>query len=155
MNRPHQLILRALSGLSPPNFSLKNFLNFSLKKLVLKKFLIFSQKSSPNPLARPPSLPTNFQGTELSCIFFKTKIFLIFQESYIQKPGIFKTWDIFRTPSNIYDGTFHKNGSKRKRSYLFLYFRKQNFLALILINFKKLFIFQETFQARKMKKIHY
>ena len=33
------------------------------------------------------------------------KNFLIFQERYIQNPGIFRTRDIFKTLTNIYDGT--------------------------------------------------
>ena len=74
-----------ISGLNPQNFSLKNFLYFFLKKPALKKFLIFSQKNF-----------TNFQEAELSYIFFK-KVFLIFRERYIQKPGKFRTRSLIRT----------------------------------------------------------
>ena len=82
---------------------------------------------------------------ELSYNFFK-KVFLIFQEKYIQNSSIFrtrsifKTRRIFRTLSSIYDGMFCKNSflphflrpnsKNRKSSYFFLYFGKSNFLAL-------------------------
>ena len=82
-------------------FPKKNF----LKKLTLKRFLIFSQK-------RPPLFSGN--GTFLKNIFLK-KVFLIFRERYTQNPGKFRTRSIFRTQgsfrtlSNICDRTFSKN----------------------------------------------
>ena len=87
-------------------------------------------------------------------LFSRDETFLYFlkKSSSYQNPGIFRTRDIFRTLSNIYDGTFCKNSylahflgpaSKffaQKISYIFsktffLYFKKYNFLALRLENF--------------------
>ena len=66
---------------------------------------------------------------------------------YIQNADKFKTTSIFRTLSNIYDEIFCKNSylahflspssKNKKSSYIFFYFRKWNFLALILRNFRK------------------
>ena len=75
----------ALFDISPDNFSLKKFLIFFLKNPALKKSLLFLKKSF-----------SDFQKTELSYIFFK-KVFLIFRETYIQIPGIFRTKSIFST----------------------------------------------------------
>ena len=57
---------------------------FFLKKLLLKKFLLFSQKS-----------PPNFQETELPYIFLK-KAFLTFWERYIQNPSTLESFLNFR-----------------------------------------------------------
>ena len=94
--------------------------------------------------------------------------------------GIFRTRSIFKILSNIYDGMFCKNSylahffslsSKDKESsYIFLYFEKWIFLALILRDFlyflkekaflifremetpKKFFIFRKTETLKKLKK---
>ena len=73
----------ALLGLSPLNFFLKNLLIKSFLYFLKNAFLIFGKR-------------------KLSYFFLK-KVFVIFRESYIQNPII------FRTLPNIYDGTFCKN----------------------------------------------
>ena len=143
----------ALFGLSPQKYSLKIFLIFFLKKPALKKFLIFPQKNF-----------SKFQETELSYIFLK-KVFLIFRERSIQNPDIFRTKSILTTllysEPEAYSKYCQKSTMERfakiatvalfKRKLdisASLYFRKWNFLALIIRNFlfflKKAFlIFQE------------
>ena len=58
---------------------------YFLKNLLWKCFLYLIKKSF-----------SNFQDTELCHIFFR-KVFLLFQEKYIQNPVIFRTRSIFRT----------------------------------------------------------
>ena len=85
-------------------------------------------------------------------IFFKKKISLYFGkgifrtlvypepshiqiQKHIEDPGIFRNRDIIRTLSNIYNGMFCKEqvpDALRKSFFIFLYFGKWNFLALVL-----------------------
>ena len=79
--------------------------------------------------------PKKTCSEKVSYIFLK-KVFLIFWEKYIQNHGIFRTRSIFRTLSNIYDGTFCKN------SYL-AYFSTPNLKNFFLkkLALKKILIF--------------
>ena len=98
-----------------------------LKSPVWKSFSYFLEKSF-----------SNFQGTELSYIFFK-KVFLIFWERNIQNPDIFRTRSIFKTRGIF--RTLSSDGMLCKTSYLahfphsalkiFLYFGKRNFLIFL------------------------
>ena len=89
-------LLSALFSFNPQNVPLKNSLVFFLKKPALK-FLYFLNKSF-----------SNFQEMELSYLFLKN-VFLTYisgkvysepwhiqNQNHIQKPGIFRTRDIFR-----------------------------------------------------------
>ena len=62
---------------------------FSKKKPVGKSFLYFLKKNF-----------SNFKEKELSYSFFK-KVFLIFQERYIQNHGIVRTRSIFGTLAHL------------------------------------------------------
>ena len=111
----------ALSGLSPQKIFRKNFFYFFLKNPALKKF----------------------------------------RESYIQNPGIFRTRSIYRTlvysEPEAYSEHCQTSTMERftkisylvhfkKSSYIFLYFWKWNFLALVL---RKFFL---HFRERKPRK---
>ena len=129
-------------GLSRQNLSLQKVIDyvlFFLKKNCFEKFSYnFSKKAFLN---------------------FRKQNFLIFWESYIQNPGIFRTRSIFRTRgiirtlSNIYDGMFWakqlpKTICSEKISYIYsrkLYlFRKGNFLIFQEMETLKNFKFQEV-----------
>ena len=75
---------------------------------------------------------------------------------HIQNPGIFRARGIFRTLSNIYDGTFCKNRYLARLKKSPNIFGKCNFLALVL-NFlyflkRNLFLY---FRKRKTRKNFY
>ena len=138
-------LLGALSGLSPqifyPKF-LRNFLYFFRKKPALKKRLIFSQ-----------IFFSDFKETDLSYILGEvdSDSWYIQNWKHTQNPSIFRTRDIFRTLSNIYDGMLCKYsyvahclspGSKIKRFTLkkILYFRE---MGLSDSNIKNFLIFSQ------------
>ena len=99
---------------------------------------------------------TGFQIFRKQNIFSFKKFFLYFRKgifgtlAYLEleaypEPLVYWEPQIFRTLSNIYDGTFCKNSylvhflspssKNKKNSYVFLYFWNWNFLGVILINF--------------------
>ena len=91
-----ETLKKLLIFLETKSFSLprENFLHFRKWKPRTKKFLYFPKQ---NFLV--------FQEPELC--YISKKVYL--EALHIQNFGIFKTRDIFRTLSNIYDGTFCKN----------------------------------------------
>ena len=120
MQRP-----RALSGLSPQSFTLKNDLYFFLKKPALKKFLIFSSN-------RTFSYYGKWKPRKKSLIFQETetlKSFLYFGES-----------DFSVHPEKLYYTS--GNGNPEKISYIF---SKESFYYISgNDNPPKILIFQET-----------
>ena len=78
-----------------------------------KKFLIFQEMETTLKMfifqeMEIPKKSLYFRKRNF-LLYFRKQNFLIFRERYIQNSGIFKTRNIFRTLSNIYDETFCKN----------------------------------------------
>ena len=150
----------------------------------LKRYLVhfpisvskfFHKKISYLFLKRSCSEKVSYIFSKKAFLIFGKQNFLIFEETYIQNPGIFRNRSIFRTLvyserreiqniikhlqlnvlQNSYLAHFLSPSLKNERSsYISLYFRKSNFLALILRNFlyflkRKLFLYFGTQKPRK------
>ena len=79
----------------------------ALKVFPSKKFLIFFPKKT-------CSERVSYIFSKKAFLIFRKRNFFVFRKVYsepwrIQNPGIFRNRGIFRTLSNIYDGTFCKN----------------------------------------------
>ena len=79
----------------------KSFLNSGKRNLSVHPQKISNISGNGNP--PPKKFIFQEMETPKNSLYFQKRNFLIFRESYIQNPGIFKTRDIFRTLSNIYD----------------------------------------------------
>ena len=87
--------------------TLRNIFYFRTSRNKKPENLLFSKKKTLF-IENPFNILKN-RNPEKNYLYFRKQNFLIFQERYIQNPAIITICDIFRTLSNIYDGTFCKH----------------------------------------------